>query len=176
MYIADVSLAGSYLKTYNPATQQYTVIEQIRDTEGGLVFINDIAYNPVRDTLYGVEIEGDASTRQLVYIDRATGIAYRVGSPLAKSIHSMAVRNDGVMFAALQNNSISEQFVQIDINPANTEVNVIEIGTIPETPIVGMTFLKNGELIASHPLSSSETELLKIDPASGDETILKYIN
>lgn len=167
LYIAR----GATIAHYNPLSN---VTVEIPLSQG--FYVIQIASNPIDDMLYGVQALGPGPdfqpTGQLVKIDRTTGGVTPIGSAGAHPINALAFSSAGILFAALDQGTGSDQLVQLDPGTGTTTRN---IGAIGGTPVFGLTFDRKGTLLASQQGAESESQLLTINTTSGQGTILSTV-
>jgi hypothetical protein len=133
---------------------------------GGGLQVLQLALDPTTGALHGVELGPAPSflpTGQLLWIDRATGAATRVGAAGPDPLHALAFDRTGRLFAVVAGGGGSDRLVELD--PATGALRAI--GPIGVTPVFGLAFDRAGVLHGAQLRSGSESALLVIDPATG---------
>jgi hypothetical protein len=160
---------GSRLGAYDPIAQVGTDVGPLLDTTGMPARVTQLAFNPADGNLYGV-LDGPAPdflpTDRLVRIEPATAEVTHVGAA-GSPIHALTFTRDGVLLAAVRLDAATDALVELD--PATAAV-VREAGPVGETPIYGLTLLRDDTFYAGRPVANDAGALALVDATTGAAT------
>ena len=154
-----------YAVEYNQSTNRFGTINLYNGSftkisSFGNVMINDIAFCPTNEMLYGI-----SNSLALVTFNKTNGAMTRVATISVSGIESLAFRpGDGALFGATQSKLYT-------INPANGTATLIgSYGTPQNLGTTGQNirFAQDGNLYVSN--TSTNTDIYRISTSSGAAT------
>ena len=179
LYLANFS----DLEAYDPLSGIAELSGSFKTSGGVAVHVMTLAYNPLNDGLYGVELGAPpdfAATGQLLQINPGSGVVTQVGVAGAEAITSVAFDQQGHLFAAIQQAGASDRLKEL--NPTNASVEK-DIGDIGFSPTLGMTFGPGNVLYGTYPatletsfITNHQTKLVAINTGNGQGTLVTNIS
>lgn len=168
---------GDRLLVHEPLSGASIEIGAFVDPSGAAVHVTQIAFDPARFTLFGIE-EGPSfePTGQLVRIDRATALVERVGAEGPDALHALEVTRTGTLYATVVG-TVSDRFIEID--PVSGDVSPgAQLGV---EPIFGMATTRrdavtgNDVLYASNRRGNDASDVFTVDPVTSVATPLSSV-